>query len=63
MLKDSIKVLIIAGCSVWCRFLGCMIFGFRLGSMVMYLCMSQSIYVSKSCGGGWRGVVDCMGRW
>ena len=61
ILKDSIKILIIAGCSVWCRFLGCIFFGFRLGSMVMYFCISQSNSFSKFCGGGWREAVDCVG--
>ena len=36
-LRDSINVLVIAGCVVWCMFLGCMVFGFLLGSMVIYL--------------------------
>ena len=45
--RDFISVLVIAGCSVWCMLWGCMVFSFLLGSMVMYLCMSQSISVSK----------------
>ena len=52
ILRDSINISIIVGCIVWCMFLGCMIFGFLLGSIVMYLCMSQSISVSKFWGGG-----------
>ena len=38
---------------------------FLLGSMVMYLCMSQSILVAKSYGGGWRKLLvmrGCYGR-
>ena len=59
ILKDSINSLVISGCSVWCWLLGCMVFGFFLGSIVMYLCMSHSISVSKSCGGGCRKLVRC----
>ena len=53
ILKDSINVLVIVGCSVWWMLFGCMFFGFFLGSIVMYLCISQSISVSKFWGGGW----------
>ena len=51
ILKDSMSVVIIAGCSVWCMFLGCIVLGFILGSMVMHLWMSHSVYVSKFWGG------------
>ena len=44
----------ISGCNVWCWLLG-----FFLGSMVMYLCKSHSILVSKFCTGGCRKLV----RW
>ena len=35
-LNDSISVLVIVGCNVWCRLFVWMIFGFLLGRMVMY---------------------------
>ena len=60
-LKESMNILVFFGCSVWCQLFGCMYFGFFLGSMVMYLCMSHSISVSKSCGGGCRKLVRCRG--
>ena len=60
ILNDSINVLVIIGCSVWCKFFGSMVFGFFLGRMVMYLCISHSIYVSKFWGGGWRLLVACV---
>ena len=62
ILKDSINNLVIAGCSVLCRLFGCMFFGFWffLGSMVMYLCMSHNIFVSKFWGGGCRELVSCV---
>ena len=58
ILKDSINSLVIARCSVLCRLFGCMFFGFFLGSMVMYLCMSHNISVSKFWGGGCRELVN-----
>ena len=58
MLWASISVWIIVGCIVRCMF-----FGFLLGSMVIYLCMSQSISVSKFWGGGWRFCVACEKWW
>ena len=59
MLKESISSLVISGCNVWCWLLGSMCLGFFLGSMVMYLCKSHSILVSKFCTGGCRKLV----RW
>ena len=59
ILKDSISNLMMSGCRVWCRLVGRMFFGFFLGRMVMYLWISHSISVSKSCGGGCRKVVRC----
>ena len=60
ILKDSMNVLVIVGCSVWCRLLGCMFFGFRLGSTITDLCMSKSIYVSKFWSGACRKFVRCV---
>jgi len=65
ILNDSISVVVIGVCSVWCRLFVCMVLGFFLGRMVMYLCMSHSVSISKSCGavvGSWLGVVGCFGR-
>ena len=62
ILKDSISSLVMSGCSVWCKLVGRMFFGFFFGSMVMYLCISHNISVSKSCGGGCKNVVRCV-RW
>ena len=59
MLNVSMRSLVISGCSVWCWFWGWMVFGFFLGSIDMYLCMSHIISVSKSCGGGCRKLVMC----
>ena len=59
ILNDLISDLVIYGCSVWCRLYGWMFLGFFLGSIVMYLCISHSISVSKSCGGGCRKLVSC----
>jgi hypothetical protein len=53
------SVLVILGGSVWCRLFGWIVFGFFLGGIVMYLCRSHKIYVSKSCGGGCRKLVRC----
>jgi hypothetical protein len=58
-LKDSISSLVMSRCSVWCRLVGHMIFGFFFGSIVMYLWISHSISVLKSCGGGCKKVVRC----
>ena len=58
-LKDSISSLVMSGCSVWCRLVGLMVLGFFFGSIVMYLWISHTISVSKSCGGGCKKVV----RW
>ena len=58
---DSISILVIVGCSVWCRLFECMFFGFLLGGIVMYLCMSHSNSVSKFWGGDWRELVSCVG--
>ena len=55
ILKESISVWVI----VWCRSFGCMVFGFFLGSTVMYLCMSQNISVCEILGGGCRKLVRC----
>ena len=60
-LKDYFSILVIVGCSVWCRLLGCMVYDILLGSIVIYLCMSQSILVSKFWSGGWREIVSCVG--
>lgn len=35
------------------------IFWFSLGSMLIYLCMSQSFPVAKSCGGGCKKLATC----
>ena len=51
--------LLMSACSIWWLLLGCMLFGFFLGSIVMYLCTSHRILVSKSCGGGCRRLVRC----
>ena len=59
ILNEFMRVLVISGCSVWCRFLGWIVFGFFLGSMVMYCWMSHSISVSKSYGGGCKKLVKC----
>ena len=48
------SMLLIVGCIVWWLLLGFGFFGFHFGCMVMYLCVSQSTSVSKSCGGGCR---------
>ena len=48
-----------SGCSVWWLLLGCIFFGFFLGSMVIYLRTSHSTSISKSCGGGCRKLVRC----
>ena len=53
------SVLVISGGNVWCRLFAWIIFGFFLGSIVMYLCRSHRISVSKSCGGGCRKLVRC----
>jgi hypothetical protein len=37
------NVLVISGCSVWCKLFGWIFFGFFLGSMVMYLCSGPHI--------------------
>ena len=50
MLSDSINVLVIVGYSVWWRLFGSMVFGFFLGRMVMYLCMSHYNNISKFWG-------------
>ena len=57
ILKESINNLVISGCSVSCKLFAWIFFGFFLGSMVIYLCRSPSILVSKSHGGGCRKLV------
>lgn len=59
ILKDLISSLVMSWCSVWCRLIGLMFFGFSFGNMIMYLWISHSISVLKSCGGGYRKVVRC----
>ena len=57
ILKESISSLVMSGCLIWYWLLGNMYLGLFLGSMVMYLCMSHSISVSKFCIGGCRKLV------
>ena len=52
ILKDSINVLLIVGCSVWWRLFCSVVLGFFLGKIVMYLCISHNTLVSKFWGGG-----------
>ena len=59
ILKDFINNFVISGCRVRCWLMGWIVFGFFFGSNVTYLCMSQSISVAKSCGGGWRKFTSC----
>ena len=59
MLKESISSLVNSGCIVWCWLLGNMCLNFFLGSIVIYLCISHNILVSKFCIGGCRKFV----RW
>ena len=47
VLNDSINILVIVGCSVWWMLFGSMVFGFFLGRIVIYRCMSHSTSVSK----------------
>jgi hypothetical protein len=49
ILKESIGSLVIYGCFVV----------FFLKSIVMYICISHRILVSKSCDGGCRKLVRC----
>lgn len=50
-----------SGCSVLWLLLGYMIFGFFVGSMVIYLCMSHSTSVSKSCSRGCKNLLGVVG--
>jgi hypothetical protein len=45
---------------VWCKLIGCMFFGFLLGSILMSLCISHKIHVSKFWGGGCRELLICV---
>ena len=56
--RRFINILVIFGCIVLCMLFDCIFFGLFLGSMLMYLCMSHGIYVSKFLGGGCRELVS-----
>jgi hypothetical protein len=60
ILNDSISVVVIVVCIVWCRLFICMVLGFFLGRMVMYLCMSHSISFSKLWDGGCKSKLWCV---
>jgi hypothetical protein len=40
-------------------FYGVFVYGGGEGSMVMYLCVNQSISEARACGGGWRKFTGC----
>ena len=59
LLKESISSLVIYGCNVWCRLVGCIFFWFLLGEY-NYVSLNKPYYSGfKILWRGWRTLVRC----